>query len=662
MVESKDEYWKKIIFGIDYGTTNSVIAAYNVENKTTAIVNTMAGKRNFVSTVAINADLDNKVDRQAENTQKSSKAAKEWKIVRQAKTMLGQESSKFASAEERAAVAKKYPGWDIDWSGEMPALKGTWENGKTQTLKFDYIKTAEAYNFRSTIEHQYPETKGKKLLTVCCFPARFTHNQREATKACLSIAGLEPARMTTEPTAAALNYMMDAKKENANFPADMKVLVVDLGGGTLDFTIAELDSDNCMAVVQSTEGDTNLGGHDFDELVAQDLLKIFCNLHNFDYKTLKSDSEVMKKLLPIAEDAKIQLNSGSSTTVDVEVSNLYNGEDMNIDYTDILFQKACQTLIDRFLHILDNELFAKQKMKFTEIDKVLLVGGSSRLKAVSREMEKRFGASKLVTGLNRDEAVALGALEMTKILAGADATADWGAPLLLDSIPFSICIETAGNVATKLSERDTTVPITKEMEFSNYSDYQEHADIRICEGENAQFSDNEHLLDFRVKLRPAKRGESKIKVTIHIDESMLTKITAKDTVLNEEAVGTVTLKTSLSEEEKKKYAASFEANKEKNEKIKRLQTKRNEMNTKIDHILKTVEAAQDNIKTQFKDKIDDLKELSRRLIGTDFGNVPENHLDADEEKINKLVQELEASSSGAPRAAASEEPVVEEAE
>jgi len=652
-----------LVFGIDFGTTNSVIYFFDKKTNNSGIVTTPSGKRNFKSCVAVNSKGEYKVGEQALNTQKNNRTKKLWQLVTQTKTGLGI----YEMDEQQRVQLETSIGHKIQNIKGMPhVILEFKEEGEKIVIekKFDWFKVCEASAFREAIERAFPQTKDKKIQCVCCFPARFTHSQREATQSVLSINKMEAMRMITEPTAAALHYMIEAKKNGIKLPTESEVLVFDFGGGTLDFTIAELDSENLMAVVQKTQGDTKLGGHDIDDLVREDIARIFCERYKVPLKELHANKEAMRKITVKAEQVKITLNSGASNSCDLDIEALHNGEDLfDADYTYQAFEKCTRSIRDRVLDILDNKLMKQENKSPADIDKVLLVGGSSRIKYFSQELEKRF-PGKIISTLDRDECVAMGALEMAKILVGGEAGSDV-APLLLDVIPFSMCIETAGNVATVLAAANTTVPITKEMTFTNYADNQEFADINICEGEFPQFSDNPHLLNFRVPLTPGRRGTCQIQVKIHVNESMITEVSAKDLVKNVEEKGTVTRKTHLSPEEQAKYHAEVAANKETNDKVRALITKRGEITNTIHQVLNMLETAPENVKTQFADKKNDAEVLLTKLNSkTDLKQVANNHFDADSETATKLLSEINAAMSGGAAAAAapSDQPVVEEAD
>ena len=374
---------------------------------------------------------------------------------------------------------------------------------------------------------------------VITCPAYFTDAQRKATRDSGRIAGLEVLRIINEPTAAALAYGVDKEE-------DQTILVFDLGGGTFDVSLLEIyQVDGQPQIeVKSTNGDNRLGGDDFDEAIVQHILTEFKSTTGID---LVKDSQAMSRLKEGAEKAKIELSSSASAQVNLPFITMRDGQpehlDMNI--TRSTYEHLVDDLVERTMKPVDNAM-KDAGVKKNEIDKVILVGGSTRMPIIVESIEKRLGI-KPYQGINPDEAVAIGAALQAGILSGEEGVKD---VLLLDVTPLSLGIETLGGVMTTLIERNTTIPTRKTEVFSTAADGQPAVEIHVLQGEREFAGDNITLGKFQlIGIPPAPRGIPQIEVSFDIDANGITSVAAKDLGTGKEQSIKIEAQTSLSEDE-----------------------------------------------------------------------------------------------------------------
>ena len=551
------------IIGIDLGTTNSCVAIY--EGGEAKVIANPEGERTTPSVVAF----------------------KNGEII-------------VGGAAKRQMITNKDTIYSI--KRLMGTDKKVEANGKKYTpqeisamILGDLKKTAEAY---------LGEKVSKAVITV---PAYFNDAQRQATKDAGKIAGLEVERIINEPTAAALAYGLDKQEENQT------VLVYDLGGGTFDVSILELGDG--VFEVKSTSGNNELGGDDFDKRIMDYLVDEFKKENKVD---LSKDKMAMQRIKDAAEKAKKDLSG--VTTTQISLPFLSQGEDgplhLEMNLTRAKFEELCHDLFESTLEPVRKAL-KDAKLTKKDIDKVILVGGSTRIPKVQELIKNEIGKEPS-KGVNPDEVVAMGAA-----IQGGVLTGDVNDIVLLDVTPLSLGIETLGGVCTVLIPRNTTIPTSKSEIFSTAADNQPAVDIHILQGERSMANDNKTLGRFQLTGIPAApRGVPQIQVTFDIDANGIVNVKAKDLGTNKEQAITITASTNLTDDEIDKMVKEAEANREADEKRKEEADIKNEAEQLIFMTEKSIKDLGDKVDSKDKEKAEEeIKDLKEALEKNDIEDI-----------------------------------------
>jgi len=591
------------IIGVDLGTTNSCVAV--MEGNEPVVITNSEGKRTTPSIVGFLNGGERKV----------GDPAKRQAVTNPDKTISSIKRFMGTSFDESKGEVKRVPYKVVKGDGGTPRVEIEDRKYSPQEISAMVLQ-----KMKQTAEDYLGSEVTEAVITV---PAYFNDAQRQATKEAGEIAGLKVMRIVNEPTAAALAYGLDKQSK------DMKIVVFDCGGGTHDVSVLEL-GDGVFEVL-STDGDTHLGGDDFDQAIIEWLVTEFKDENGID---LTKDAMALQRLREGAEKAKIELSSSPSTEINLPYIMPVDGIPKHLvrTLTKAKFEQLVDSLVERTIAPCKSAL-KNAGLKTTDIDEIILVGGTTRIPAIQEAVKKFFGKEPS-KGVNPDEVVALGAAIQAGVLAG-----DVKDVLLLDVTPLSLGIETMGGVFTKLIEANTTIPTKKSQVFSTAVDNQPTVEIHVLQGERAMAKDNRTIGRFHLDgIPPAMRGVPQVEVTFDIDANGIINVSALDKGTNKQQNIRIESSSGLSKEEIEKMKQEAEMNAESDKKAKEDAEVINQADSTIFQVEKSLKDIEDKITEEQKSEVTTaLEELKSAHSSKDIEKIKEGI-----ENINNVFQGITA--------------------
>ena len=634
--------------GIDLGTTYSCVGVW--KNGRVEIIANDQGNRTTPSYVAFN-----ETERLIGDAAKNQASVNPENTIFDAKRMIGK---KF----DDSTIQKDRSHWPFKISSKDGGvqIEATYKNEKKYFTP-EEISSMVLTKLKETAEAYLGETVKDAVITV---PAYFNDSQRQATKDAGTIAGLNVLRVINEPTAAAIAYGLDQKKDK-----ELNIIIFDFGGGTFDVSLLSIEDG--VFEVKATAGDTHLGGEDIDNI----LVNFCCQEIKRKYKEdIKENKRALRRLRTMCERAKRTLST--ATQASIEVEQLVNGIDYLTTITRARFEELCFGIFKRCIAPVEKVLL-DAKMDKSQIDEIVLVGGSTRIPKVQAMLSEFFNGKQLNHSVNPDEAVAYGAAIQASILSGGAKDSKLNEVLLLDVIPLSLGLKTAGDVMTVLIPRNTTIPCKKTQVFSTYSDNQPAVTIEVYEGERAMVRDNNKLGSFDLSgIAPAPRGVPQIEISFDVDANGILNVTAVDKANNNKNNITITNdKGRLSKEQIEEMVANAEKFKEDDKKIKETieskakleglvysskslyseeqkalsEDEKKQIKEKVDEYIKWIDENQKVSKEEYDNKFEEFSKFihpfSSKMYGGGVGGMPNfdpnNMSDEQKEKFAEMFKQYQ---------------------